>query len=314
MSHSRERTEKICLNCDAQLYGRYCHACGQENIEPRETFWSLLTHFFNDITHFDGKFFKTVFNLVKKPGFLPVEYVNGRRARYLHPIRLYLFTSFVFFLVFYSINKDSLLVVNRSPVSQDSTLVNRDSDLPIITSGYPTVEAYHAAQMQLPESERDGWISRKLAIRSITMSNKYKGRSKELSNDLVNGFIRTFPTLLFITLPLYALYLKLLYRKHRHLYADHAIFLIYLYIFTFVLLLLFFLVDLTSKLFNVDWIYYIKYPLVLYGIVYAFISIKRFYQMSLLKTFLKFLIFNIFAVFSIISLFVIFFLLTFFRV
>jgi len=81
--------------------GRYCHVCGQENVEPKESFWHLLTHFFNDITHFDGKFFITLKDLLFKPGFLSKEYMIGRRASYLNPVRMYVFTSAIFFLLFF---------------------------------------------------------------------------------------------------------------------------------------------------------------------------------------------------------------------
>src|SRR5437868_15419462 len=103
MSHFHERKEKICLNCGTVIIGRYCHKCGQENIEPREGVWHLVSHFFSDITHFDGKFFTSLKDLVSRPGFLSKEYMRGKRARYLNPIRMYLFTSFIFFLVFFSL-------------------------------------------------------------------------------------------------------------------------------------------------------------------------------------------------------------------
>ena len=105
MSHTKEREQKICLNCGTSLVGRYCQQCGQENIEPRQTAWHLVTHFFSDITHFDGKFFTTVKDLFAKPGFLSREYINGRRMSYLDPIRMYIFTSAFFFIVFFSIVK-----------------------------------------------------------------------------------------------------------------------------------------------------------------------------------------------------------------
>ncbi|HEX4852390.1 MAG TPA: DUF3667 domain-containing protein, partial [Puia sp.] len=92
MSHSKERSEKICLNCNATIYGRYCHVCGQQNIEPKQSVWHLITHFFYDITHFDGKFFVTLKDLLIKPGFLSREYMIGRRMSYLDPIRMYIFT------------------------------------------------------------------------------------------------------------------------------------------------------------------------------------------------------------------------------
>lgn len=90
------------MNCNTDLYGNYCHTCGQENIEPKETFLSLVTHFFYDITHFDGKFFSTLKYLALKPGFLSKEYIRGRRVSYLHPIRMYVFTSAIFFIIFFS--------------------------------------------------------------------------------------------------------------------------------------------------------------------------------------------------------------------
>ncbi|WP_353550269.1 DUF3667 domain-containing protein [Sediminibacterium sp. KACHI17] len=102
MSHLPERKEKICLNCGAALHGRFCHYCGQENIEPKDSFWHLVTHFVYDIIHFDGKFFSTLKYLLFRPGFLSHEYLRGRRADYLHPIRMYVFTSAFFFLIFFS--------------------------------------------------------------------------------------------------------------------------------------------------------------------------------------------------------------------
>ena len=113
MSHLKERKEKNCLNCQATLIGRYCHVCGQENLEPKETVWHLVQHFFNDITHFDGKFFSTVGLLLRKPGFLSAEYVAGRRMSYLNPIRMYVFTSAFFFIILYSISKPDEIFKNK---------------------------------------------------------------------------------------------------------------------------------------------------------------------------------------------------------
>jgi hypothetical protein len=113
LSHLKERKEKTCLNCNASLYGRYCHLCGQENLEPKESVWHLVSHFFNDITHFDGKFFKTVKLLITKPGFLSTEYMLGRRVTYLNPVRMYVFTSAIFFLLLFSMtNPDKIMKLN----------------------------------------------------------------------------------------------------------------------------------------------------------------------------------------------------------
>jgi hypothetical protein len=72
--------------------------------------WHLVQHFFNDITHFDGKFFATVKLLLRKPGFLSAEYIAGRRMSYLNPIRMYVFTSAFFFIILFSLKKPEDMV------------------------------------------------------------------------------------------------------------------------------------------------------------------------------------------------------------
>jgi hypothetical protein len=121
VSHLKERKEKVCLNCKADLYGRYCHLCGQQNLEPKETVWHLVQHFFNDITHFDGSFFSTVKYLLRKPGFLSAEYMIGRRASYLNPIRMYVFTSAFFFIILFSLKKPEDMVKAKPEQEQERT-------------------------------------------------------------------------------------------------------------------------------------------------------------------------------------------------
>lgn len=84
------------------MQGRYCHVCGQENTEPHESFGALIQHFVFDLFHFDGKFFESVKYLLFKPGFLTKEYMRGRRLAYLNPIRMYIFTSAIFFLIIFN--------------------------------------------------------------------------------------------------------------------------------------------------------------------------------------------------------------------
>lgn len=108
MSHQPERKEKNCLNCGTVVAGRFCQNCGQENIVTKQGFWSLTKHFVYDIFHFDGKFFETLGHLLWRPGSISKEYVEGKRTKYLDPIRMYLFTSAVFFLVLFSLEKFNL--------------------------------------------------------------------------------------------------------------------------------------------------------------------------------------------------------------
>jgi hypothetical protein len=106
--------------------------CGQENLEPKETVWHLVQHFFNDITHFDGKFFSTVKLLLRKPGFLSAEYIAGRRMSYLNPIRMYVFTSAFFFIILFSLKKPEDMVnsdTGQSLAQLEKTLKSDQQEL-----------------------------------------------------------------------------------------------------------------------------------------------------------------------------------------
>lgn len=99
------RKENDCLNCGTILEGKFCHNCGQENLEMKESFGHMLNHAVSDYFHFDYQFFHTLKPLFLKPGHLTVEYLAGRRAQYLHPVKMYIFISLVFFVLFLSGNK-----------------------------------------------------------------------------------------------------------------------------------------------------------------------------------------------------------------
>lgn len=99
MSSFKLRKEKDCLNCGHHVEETYCPHCGQENIEVKEDALHMVTHAIADYFHFEHKFFGTLKPLLLKPGKLTVDYVAGKRASFLHPIKLYIFISIVFFLV-----------------------------------------------------------------------------------------------------------------------------------------------------------------------------------------------------------------------
>jgi hypothetical protein len=86
-----------CRNCGAPLHGRFCHACGQKAIATRVSMHDLLHEGLHEFAHLDGKIFQTLRLLIARPGALTVEFLAGRRARYVSPVRLYLTCSLVFF-------------------------------------------------------------------------------------------------------------------------------------------------------------------------------------------------------------------------
>ncbi|MBL1219241.1 DUF3667 domain-containing protein [Chryseobacterium sp. L7] len=100
MSHGKIREDKTCLNCGHQVEERYCPHCGQENTESRHPFYFLFTHFVEDFTHYDGQFWGTLKNLLLSPGKLTNIYLEGKRQKYVPPVKLYIFVSFITFFMF----------------------------------------------------------------------------------------------------------------------------------------------------------------------------------------------------------------------
>ncbi|OYU81221.1 MAG: hypothetical protein CFE23_05505 [Flavobacterium sp. BFFFF1] len=99
MSKNQLRSDKTCLNCNHVVHQRFCPNCGQENTDSRKTFHHLFIHFFEDLTHYENAFWKTIRNLLLKPASLSKEYLSGKRLSYLAPVRLYIFISFITFFV-----------------------------------------------------------------------------------------------------------------------------------------------------------------------------------------------------------------------
>ena len=350
MSHIPERKEKDCLNCGATLQGRYCHVCGQENVEPKETFWHMFTHFFYDITHFDSKFFETVKDLVFRPGFLSKEYVKGKRASYLHPVRMYVFTSAIFFLIFFSVFKPEssvktntekiVSVPDRMEIArilkeqlkkdpnnvkikkqllfiQDTTYPVKVKDLldmeiggsfiSFTRSHYRSFDEYDSTQKILPASERDGWFRHRLIRKEIELNNRFRENPNEASKKFTESLLHRLPYMLFISLPLFALLLKLVYiRRKQFYYVDHGMFTIHLYVFTFLLLLAVFGLNELQKTKGFGWLGFLIAVLFIGLFFYLYKAMRNFYGQRRAKTVFKFLFVAFFSLIMMLILFVLF--------
>src|SRR5467141_3049334 len=86
-----------CENCGAQLTGKYCAQCGQPAIDYRRSFRHVIVDVLDSFLNWDSKFFATIGLLIAKPWRLTNEFLAGKRVRYVHPLRLYLLASILFF-------------------------------------------------------------------------------------------------------------------------------------------------------------------------------------------------------------------------
>jgi hypothetical protein len=331
--------------------GRFCHRCGQENIEPKESVWQLISHFFQDITHFDGKFFSSLKYLVTKPGFLSKEYMIGRRASYINPIRMYVFTSAIFFLIFFSVfNIDSKSVVkvdmNGKTYEQIEAMdsltfdaftknVNKEDKKPALPMSRERFKKYFDSSADLGNfqftpthyytkaeydsllrsgKKKHNWFERQLVYKNIEINEKFKGHRKDIFTAFSSILIHSLPQMLFILLPLVALLLKLLYiRRKNYYYVNHGIFSIHFYIFSFIAMLFMFGLSKLNSTLNWGFITFIE-VIIGFGIFfYLYKAMHNFYKQGRGKTIIKFLILCFLLFITMMLLFFVFILFSLFK-
>jgi hypothetical protein len=265
MSHKKYRTESDCLNCGAQVLGKFCSNCGQENVEVHENFFHLAGHFISDYLHFDSKFFRSLIPLFIRPGFLTKEYWQGRRVHYIHPLRMFFFITIIFMIsttAFYKSFGDQM----------KNEMVKPDKKLEKIDSTYLAKLEDRKLARDLEEMKmRDDRIKAKL--------------SKGIDDFFV--YIKYFT---FFLLPVYALVFKVLYRRRRAFYVDHLVYAIHLQSFAYCLFgIVLILPFLFPHLFQ-----YLMGIILLTMFAYIIVSLHYLYRQAWWKTILK----SILATFS----------------
>lgn len=103
-SHSSNIETKLpyknCLNCGIELKGMYCHNCGQMATSKTPTVMEFILEYLNNAFIWDTKFFQTLWNLIRRPGYLTNEYLSGKFVSQEHPLKLNMFLLFVFITLF----------------------------------------------------------------------------------------------------------------------------------------------------------------------------------------------------------------------
>lgn len=229
MSKEHLRTDKECANCGYAVDVAYCSKCGQKNTETRQPFHHLFTHFVEDLTHYDGAFWKTIKYLLFRPGKLTRTYLEGHRQAFVPPVKLYIFISFITFV---------LMGLMASTQNYELTPKQKALRAAAIKEGmeidgkvYHSTEEFEKYQASLPEAKQMSSFEKVLRIASLNAT--VKGFSYK---QLIEGFLHATPKVLFIYMPVFAFWLWLLHGKKRWYFFDHGIFT--LHYFSFLLLAL----------------------------------------------------------------------------
>jgi Protein of unknown function (DUF3667) len=174
-SGAPKQHNEFCLNCGTKLLDTFCQHCGQKDIPKRQTLGELWTNFISSFWSYEGKFFLTTKFLITKPGFLALEYNAGRRESYYHPARMYVFISFVFFLLF-SISTSSKLE-DSDKANKNKTVELDSDDLKELKEDHPSLNVDSIFRGSL--SKDSSFIVSKALLDSI---KKLDGRPKKKKN------------------------------------------------------------------------------------------------------------------------------------
>lgn len=131
-----------CLNCGAELNGRWCAQCGQRIAPVRPTLHELLHEALHELVHVDGKLLRTAKLLLFKPGDLTREFLAGKRGRSVTPVRVYLLSSVLFFGILSLLPANLKVTVDRRADAQLTRAAERANKDPSIlahamTSAFP---------------------------------------------------------------------------------------------------------------------------------------------------------------------------------
>ena len=87
MADIQATNEPRCRNCGSALHGQYCSACGQRDRGSSLDAGELVSETVDTIVRLDSKLWRTIVDLTRNPGQVARNYVGGKRASYVNPIR-----------------------------------------------------------------------------------------------------------------------------------------------------------------------------------------------------------------------------------
>lgn len=180
-------------------------------VPPYPTVREFIGDTWEEFSGWDGRFVRTLGALLKHPGFITLEVLEGRRARYVSPLRLYLTASIIYFLV-------AALTPSLRPVPQ-ATLPGRET---ITIRPGETLDPQTRAKA-IAAVERAPWWMRAF-LRSVI----------ENPESLRTRILERFPRVLFVLVPIFAAIVAAFYRGRR--FPQHLVFALHLHAVVFLAL------------------------------------------------------------------------------
>jgi hypothetical protein len=313
-----------CENCGTPLTGHWCAKCGQPAIDYRRSFRYIVLDLLDEFLNWDSKFFRSLGLLLVRPWKLTNEFLAGHRVRYVHPLRLYLLASILFFFavnywaksihlqpgkltsenraeIAAALNKQNLTPDQRAKVERALNMANMSPEVAAIMAAKrknTTPEETATPQATATSKETaTPLIDFSPAKNPSTPFEKWiethaKEKIGEHGTNLqlfVKTLISNLPYMMLCCIPLFALVLKLLYVRRKVFYIDHLIYALHIHSFAYLATILIILVTIGLNRVvsgaDLGWI------IALLWIAFAaqiFLSIRRVYRQGWFISVFKF--------------------------
>jgi len=171
MSKNRRKSD-ICLNCNFSLRpeDNYCPNCGQENNTNKIPVRHLIFEVFEDFFHFDAKIWNTIKASFSKPGRITLDYLEGKRARYIPPVKFYVFVSFIFFLLLGKLSDHAIEADKKSIVNVNDAIDSKDITLNELQGNKRVYHSKDSSDIRLLEFEYTSKDSLKKELKKLKES------------------------------------------------------------------------------------------------------------------------------------------------
>lgn len=309
--------QPACLNCNRPLSStdNFCPSCGQENTRHTISFGAFIHDFFSNYFSFDSRIGRSTLPFLIKPGFLTRRFNEGKRTSFVHPLRLYLIVSFLFFFLLsvfinqvveerkISLYDGKTFLMGNEPDPNEKRMIQSGID-----SAQERLNEKDSTLVQLPDTAliassrkagvdfmslmRNQGLTDEQVLDSLKMSKNsefdrlivHQGR-KVFQKDMdvfIPYLIQNLSIMMFLLLPVFAFFLYVLFWRKEKYYISHVIHALHLHSFSFLILalLLFLAFFYQSGL--------MAFAAFLIVTLYAFLSIKKVYKQSWWMTLLKF--------------------------
>jgi hypothetical protein len=262
----------------------------------REFLHEFIAHY----VALEGKLWKSVALLLFRPGRLTRDYIEGKRARYVEPLRLYLSFSIIFFAIFKlggvsfgdgkpdapPARQAQASVAQQAGKAKDATVAPapRAQDQ-AGEEGRPVGK--NADQDLIVFGKGDDDKAEKLAASvhpalGTKVAHFLQLPNKERNAALLRALSSYTPYAIFALMPVFAALLKLLYLGSGRRYGEHLLFALHTNAFAFLVLSLWLLLP--------DFIPLVGFGLVLWLVFYLPTAMRKVYGGARLLTALRWIV------------------------